>query len=70
VGEEFSVNSFTSNRQDAPVISHDSAGDFVVAWESNTQDGSLYGVFGEFFVGRRLVTGPAAAGASRVRVFR
>ena len=70
VGGEFPVNSFTSNRQDAPAISHDSAGDFVVAWESNTQDGSLYGVFGEFFVGRRLVTGPAAAGASRVRVFR
>jgi hypothetical protein len=30
-------------------VAADSAGDFVVAWQSETQDGSSYGVFGQRF---------------------
>lgn len=45
-GSEFQVNVYTLFAQASPSISMDSAGDFVVVWQSNTQDGSSYGVYG------------------------
>ena len=42
---DFQVNTYTTNRQRNPSVAMDADGDFVVAWQSNGQDGSLYGVF-------------------------
>ncbi|MEZ0369709.1 MAG: hypothetical protein ACAI44_11545, partial [Candidatus Sericytochromatia bacterium] len=46
---EFRANDVTSSRQSDPVVAIDAAGDFVVAWQSNGQDGSGYGVFARHF---------------------
>ena len=47
VGGEFRVNSYTTNGQVRPDAAYDSAGNFVVVWQSAGQDGSGYGVFGQ-----------------------
>src|SRR5207247_1905087 len=47
LGSEFRVNTYTTNNQAVPAIASDSAGNFVVVWNSNGQDGSAYGVFGQ-----------------------
>ena len=48
-GNEFQVNSYTSDRQRYPSISHDSGGGLVIVWDSLGQDGSLRGIFGQRF---------------------
>lgn len=48
-GSEFLVNTYTDNFQGNPDIAMNLAGDFVVVWESSSQDGSLYGVYGQQF---------------------
>src|SRR5690348_1133106 len=40
---EFLVNSFTANRQQAPRVARDAAGDFVVVWESYGEASSTSG---------------------------
>jgi hypothetical protein len=47
LGDEFQVNTFVTDRQRYAAVSSDTDGDFVVVWESNTQDGDLSGVFGQ-----------------------
>ena len=47
LGPEFQVNSYTTNYQRRPGIAADGSGNFVVVWESNGQDGSGRGVFGQ-----------------------
>src|SRR5262245_1698134 len=43
---EFSVNTFTTGVQESPSIAiRASTGDFVIAWDDDTQDGSSFGVF-------------------------
>jgi hypothetical protein len=49
VGSEFQVNTYTGNAQTYPAKCRDAAGNFVVAWQSNLQDGSSRGVFGQRF---------------------
>ena len=46
-GPEFQVNTFASNTQDSPAVAMDSAGNFVVVWESSGQDGSSTGVYAQ-----------------------
>lgn len=47
IGSEFKVNTFTaSNQFHATVVGLEDGG-FVVCWESNTQDGSGLGVYGQ-----------------------
>jgi hypothetical protein len=46
-GPEFRVNTYTTNLQFRPAVAADGGGNFVVAWTSNTQDGSGYGVFSQ-----------------------
>ncbi len=48
-GSEFQVNSYTTANQSNPVVASAANGNFVVAWHSNGQDGSSYGVFGQRF---------------------
>jgi hypothetical protein len=46
VGSEFQVNTYTTGFQGSASVAADSAGNFVVAWESaSDQDGSSYGIF-------------------------
>ncbi|MGH7898352.1 MAG: hypothetical protein ACREQQ_10395, partial [Candidatus Binatia bacterium] len=49
LGSEFPVNSYTSGAQRRSSVSSHAAGGFVVAWNSDGQDGSGYGVFAQRF---------------------
>jgi hypothetical protein len=49
VGSEFQVNTWTTDYQAEPSITSLSNGGFVVVWESNRQDGSSWGVYGQRF---------------------
>jgi hypothetical protein len=44
---EFRVNTYTTARQYAASAASDAAGNFVVVWTSDGQDGSNYGIFGQ-----------------------
>ena len=46
-GNEFRVNTVTANDQDAPSVATDDNGNFLVAWNSNLQDGSGWGVYAQ-----------------------
>jgi hypothetical protein len=46
-GGEFRVNTYTTGTQQRPSVASDATGNFVVVWESNGQDGSNYGIFGQ-----------------------
>jgi hypothetical protein len=48
-GSEFPINSYTTGNQVSPALAATGMNRFVVAWESNGQDGSRYGVFGQRF---------------------
>jgi hypothetical protein len=48
-GVQFQVNSYTSGLQYAPTVAVDADGDFVVAWNSSGQDGSVDGIFARVF---------------------
>jgi hypothetical protein len=47
LGPEFRVNTFIFGHQRSPSVAADSSGNFVVAWASEAEDGSSYGVFGQ-----------------------
>jgi hypothetical protein len=47
LGSEFLVNTYTTNGQYQPAIAEDVNGNFIIAWASNGQDGSLYGIFAQ-----------------------
>ena len=49
VGSEFQVNAYTTGTQWNTSVAMDADGDFTVVWQSYTQDGSGYGVFGQHF---------------------
>ena len=49
LGSEFQINTTTADSQANPVVGMDADGRFVVAWESNLQDGSGQGVYLRFF---------------------
>ncbi|MGB5676410.1 MAG: DUF2341 domain-containing protein, partial [Gammaproteobacteria bacterium] len=49
VGSEFRINTYTTGYQQVSSVSMDAAGNFVVTWASQNQDGSNYGVFGQVF---------------------
>jgi hypothetical protein len=51
VGGEFQVNTTTANHQNFPSVAMDSAGNFVIAWQSYLQDGSGYGIYAQNYYG-------------------
>jgi hypothetical protein len=57
LGPEFRVNTYTTNGQTTPSVAADTAGNFVVTWES-AQDGSSYGVFGQRYDNAGAPLGP------------
>ena len=46
-GSQGRVNTFTSGNQSRPVVGADKKGDFVVAWQSEGEDGSGYGIYAQ-----------------------
>jgi hypothetical protein len=48
-GSEFQINTATADRQRAAATCSDSAGNFVVVWQSYDQDGDGYGIFARRF---------------------
>ncbi len=65
VGNEFRANTFTTQAQSAPSASMDADGDFIITWESNNQDGSARGIYGQ----RYLKTGAASGGEFVINSF-
>ena len=57
VGNEFSVNTFTTGDQDMPRVAMETTGEFVVVWESAGQDGSGKGVYGQRFLANGNLAG-------------
>jgi hypothetical protein len=49
LGLEFKVNTHTLNNQNDPSVAMDAVGNFVIAWESDLQDGSGNGVYAQRF---------------------
>jgi hypothetical protein len=47
LGGEFRVNTTTADDQANPSVAIDALGDFVIAWQSNNQDGSGWGVYAQ-----------------------
>jgi Ca2+-binding RTX toxin-like protein len=47
VGSRISVNSFTAGNQGAPAVARTPDGRFVIAWQSEDQDGSGYGIYAQ-----------------------
>jgi hypothetical protein len=47
LGPEFRVNTYTTAGQRHPAVASSFAGNFAVVWESDQQDGSGYGIFGQ-----------------------
>jgi hypothetical protein len=46
-GDEFQINSFVTGQQYLSSVASDASGNFVVAWNSDGQDGSDWGIFGQ-----------------------
>ena len=65
IGPEFRINTYTPSSQSAPSVSADPEARFVVVWQSNGQDGSGFGAFGQFF----FITGNPVGSEFRVNTF-
>ena len=46
-GDEFRVNTYTTNSQNRAEVAMDTEGTFVITWQGSGQDGSLTGVFAQ-----------------------
>jgi hypothetical protein len=62
LASSFQVNTYTAGDQMYPSIAMDGAGDFVITWSSNGQDGSGWGVYAQ----RYSADGTAQGGEFRV----
>jgi hypothetical protein len=58
LGPAFRVNTYTTMGQRHPAVASDSSGNFVVVWQSSSQDGSSYGVFGRRYASSGAPLGP------------
>ncbi len=64
-GSEFRVNTYTAGMQNLSSVSMDPTGDFVVTWASNGEDGSLYGVYTQYYSS----SGTPVGGETRANTF-
>lgn len=48
-GPEFRVNTYTPDAQYGASVAMDARGDFTIAWHSQNQDGSLFGIYAQRF---------------------
>jgi hypothetical protein len=54
-GEEFKVNTYTSNDQWFPSVSSLSDGGIIVCWDSFGQDGNRSGIYGKYYLGMPIL---------------
>jgi len=47
IGDEFRVNTYVADDQKYPAVAMKETGEFLTVWQSNAQDGSGYGIFGQ-----------------------
>jgi hypothetical protein len=47
IGNEFRINTYTDSNQKCPAVAFLDNGRFVTVWQSQDQDGSSYGIYGE-----------------------
>ncbi|MFV0488891.1 MAG: Ig-like domain-containing protein, partial [Vibrio fluvialis] len=64
-GEEFQVNTYTSNEQVRPSVATFADGGYVIVWQSNGQDGNNWGVFGQHYD----ASGAAVGGEFQVNTY-
>ncbi|MCD4728414.1 MAG: hypothetical protein K8R46_12175 [Pirellulales bacterium] len=64
-GGEILVNTTVAQRQDNSDVAMDDAGNFVVAWRSDQQDGNSWGIYGQRFA----ATGAALGGEFRANAY-
>jgi len=64
-GSEFRVNTFTTGNQQNPAVAMDAAGNFVVTWQSNGQDGDFDGIYAQ----RYNAAGIAQGGEFQVNTY-
>jgi hypothetical protein len=64
-GTEFRVNTYTANNESRPSVSMDSDGDFVVVWQSYSQNGSYSDIYGQ----RYNASGTAQGAEFRVNTY-
>ena len=57
LGPEFRVNTYTTGNQRQPAIATDAAGNFVIVWTDDGQDGSALGVFGQRYTSDGVPSG-------------
>ncbi|MEM8599440.1 MAG: T9SS type A sorting domain-containing protein [Bacteroidota bacterium] len=57
-GPEFLVNTYTPDNQLLPSVAMDATGDFVTAWQGNSPDGDVIGVFAQRFGADGTPQGP------------
>jgi subtilisin-like proprotein convertase family protein len=57
LGAEFQVNTFTQASQVQPQAVVDAAGNFVIVWTSDVQDGSVNGIFARLFTSDGIALG-------------
>ncbi|MCP3929711.1 MAG: T9SS type A sorting domain-containing protein [Bacteroidetes bacterium] len=48
-GSEFQINTYSLHDQKMPVVAMGGAGNFVVVWQSDWQDGMFAGIFGQMY---------------------
>ena len=58
VGGEFQINSYTSSHQTWPSVAGLGDGGFLVTWDSNGQDSSAYGIYGQRYDASGAAAGP------------
>ena len=56
-GDEFLINTYTSNQQQEPSVTALNDGGFVVTWMSNGNDGSGWGVYGQRYAADGAASG-------------
>jgi hypothetical protein len=57
VGGEFRVNTTTKGDQTYPSVAMDSVGDAIIVWQSQNQDGSGWGIYGQLYNASGVVVG-------------
>ncbi len=56
-GEIFRVNSTTADVQQSSAVAMDAQGNFVITWQSNEQDGDLFGIYAQAYNAEGRVVG-------------
>jgi hypothetical protein len=56
-GAEFQLNTYTTDTQSLPTVAADPSGDFVVVWQSDSEDGDGTGIFGQRYDGNGMALG-------------